>query len=105
GGKLTDVIPNSIIKYWEEAPVKRTPAEWALRWVADFPEVLTILNGVNNIEHVEENMRILSEADPNSLTPREQEIIKNVADEYNKLIQYSCTECRYCIPCPVKIDI
>ncbi len=105
GGKLTDVLPQSIKDYWSEAPVQRTPTEWALRWVADFPEVLTILSGMTAMEQVVENIRILSDAEPNSLTEKEHEIIKNVADEYNKLIPYSCTACRYCMPCPVNINI
>jgi len=105
GGKLTDVLPQSIREFWNQAPVKRTPAEWALRWVADFPEVLTILSGMTDLEQVDENIRILSEADPKSLTEAEQKIIKKVADEYNNLIRYSCTGCKYCMPCPVKIDI
>ena len=105
GGKLTDVLPQSIREFWNQAPVKRTPAEWALRWVADFPEVLTILSGMTDLEQVDENIRILSEADPNNLTEAEQKIIKKVADEYNNLIRYSCTGCKYCMPCPVKIDI
>jgi len=105
GGKLTDILPRSIKEFWDKAPVKRTPAEWALRWVADFPEVLTILSGMASMEQVEENVRILSDAVPNSLTKKEQELIKSVADEYNKLIQYSCTACKYCMPCPSKIEI
>lgn len=105
GGKLTDVLPGSIKDCWAKAPVQRTPAEWALRWVADFPEVLTILSGMTTMEQVDENIRILNDADPNSLTEKEHEVIRSVADEYNKLIPYSCTACRYCMPCPVKIDI
>ena len=105
GGKLTDKLPKSIEAYWNQATIKRTPAEWALRWVADFPEVMTILSGMTTQDQVEENIRIMSEADPNSLTEKEQEIIAQVSAEYNHLIQYSCTACKYCLPCPVKIDI
>lgn len=105
GGKLTDALPPSIQNYWAQAPVQRTPAEWALRWAADFPEVLTVLSGMSAMEHVEENIRILGNAEPNSLTEKEHEIIRNVADEYNKLIPYSCTACKYCMPCPEKINI
>lgn len=105
GGKLTDILPASIEAYWKQAPIQRTPAEWALRWVADFPEVLTILSGMTSPAHVEENIRILSEADPGSLSAEELRIISLVSKEYNKLIPYSCTECKYCLPCPVKIPI
>ena len=105
GGKLTDVLPKSVKEMWDNSPIKRTPAEWALRWVADFPEVLTILSGMSSMDQLNENISVLSETDPKSLTAKELEIIKNVADQYNNLIQYSCTECRYCLPCPVKIEI
>lgn len=105
GGKLTDALPQSIKDIWDQAPVRRTPAEWALRWVADFPEVLTILSGMSTMEQSDENLRILSEADPVSLTETEHKLIQNVADEYHSLIRYSCTGCQYCMPCPVKINI
>jgi predicted aldo/keto reductase-like oxidoreductase len=105
GGKLTDVLPGSVEKFWSEADITRTPAEWALRWVADFPEVLTVLSGMNSMEQLQENMRVMNDAEPNSLTAKEQDIISKVADEYNHLIQYSCTGCRYCMPCPQKIEI
>ncbi len=105
GGRITDVLPESVAQLWDSAPIKRTPAEWALRWVSDFPEVLTILSGMNNQSQLEENLKILSEADANSLTSEEQEIIKSAGEEYNKLTQYSCTACKYCMPCAAKINI
>lgn len=105
GGKLTDILPPSIEAFWKQTPIQRTPAEWALRWVADFPEVLTVLSGMSTPEQVEENLRVMSEADPGSLTEEEHRIISLVSAEYNKLIPYSCTECKYCMPCAVKIPI
>lgn len=105
GGKLTDALPDSIQKYWDEAPVKRSPAEWALRWVADQPEVMTILSGVTTMDQLQENMDILSEAEPNSLGDEELAIIEKVGKKYNELIPYSCTNCKYCMPCPNKVSI
>lgn len=105
GGKLTDILPESVEKYWAEAGIKRAPAEWALRWVADFPEVLTILSGMSTMDQLEENIEILSDALPHSLTEKDHQIINKVSTEYNKLIKYSCTGCRYCMPCPKKIEI
>lgn len=105
GGKLTDILPEPIEQFWKQADKQRTPAEWAFRWVADFPEVTTILSGMNTQAQLDENLRILSDASPHSLTAKEHEIISQVADKYNELIQYSCTGCRYCMPCPQKIEI
>lgn len=105
GGKLTDSIPTQIKAFWEESDTKRPPVEWALRWVADFPEVLTILSGVHNMDQLKENIEILSSAKANTLDKKEKDIIEKVSREYNKLIEYSCTGCKYCLPCQVKLDI
>jgi predicted aldo/keto reductase-like oxidoreductase len=105
GGKLTDVLPGPIQAYWDNIGTDRTPAEWALKWVANFPAVLTILSGMSTFEQVEENIRILSNAEANGLTTEELAVIGKVAQEYNNLIPYSCTACKYCIPCPVKLNI
>lgn len=105
GGRITDALPETVSMLWDSAPIKRTPAEWALRWVADFPEVLTILSGMSNQSQLEENLRVLSQADANSLTAEEKDIITSVGNEYNNLIKYSCTACKYCLPCPAKINI
>ena len=105
GGLLTDRLPAGVQQLWNQADIQRTPAEWALRWVADFPEVLTILNGVSSMEQLTENMDTLSRALPNSLTEQEHHIIQQAADAYNALLPYACTKCRYCMPCPRGVDI
>lgn len=105
GGKLTDALPRTVEALWKQAEIQRTPAEWALRWVANHPEVMTILSGMSAPQQLEENLQILSDAQPDSLTEKELSIIDQVSAEYNKLIQYSCTACKYCMPCPKKIDI
>ena len=68
GGKLTDIIPDSIQAYWDTINSERTPAEWALRWVANFPEVTTILSGMSTMEQVVENVQVLSDAEADSLS-------------------------------------
>ncbi|MCL1982383.1 MAG: aldo/keto reductase, partial [Clostridiales bacterium] len=45
GGYLTDALPKNVAEFWKGAETSRTPADWALSWVAGFPEVLTILSG------------------------------------------------------------
>jgi predicted aldo/keto reductase-like oxidoreductase len=106
GGKLTGRVPDEVQALWDGASVKRTPAEWAFRWVAGFPEVLTILSGMTTMEQVEDNLRILSEAEDGALTEAETDIIDKASEAYNRLIKYGCTSCGYCLSeCPKKIDI
>ena len=104
GGRLTDAFPDSVKELFGTLD-KKTPAEWALRWLANFPEILTILCGVSNMDQTKENIKTLSDATPNSLTEKELAVIKQVADTYHSLIQYDCTTCNYCMPCPERLNI
>lgn len=106
GGKLTNNIPQPILDYMDQFDVKRTPADWGLRWVANHPEVTTILSGMNTFEMVDENIKILSDADAGCLDEKEIALLDKVAVEYRKLIPYQCTSCGYCRrDCPQEIEI
>ena len=58
GGNLAGRVPESVQKIWDGAPVKRSPAEWALRWVWNHPEVTVVLSGMNEEAHIDENLRV-----------------------------------------------
>ena len=97
GGKLTDKIPPAIDAVWAQSEVNRSPADWAFRWVAEQPGVLTILSGMSNASQLEENLKIFNSADFPLLTPEEKRRIEQVARLYNEMIPFSCTECKYCM--------
>ena len=105
GGKFTDILRPSIQACWESLSSGRTPAEWALRWAANLPGVLTILSGMNTFEQVEENIRVLSDADTGMLSGPELAVFDKLSEEYRKLTPYPCTACKYCMPCTAGIDI
>jgi hypothetical protein len=105
GGKLTNLVPPEIHEIWNKASVKRTPAEWALRWIWNHPEVTIVLSGMNEESHIEENLKIASEANPNSLTDTELNLVKRAEQKYRQLMKTACTGCRYCLPCPSGVDI
>ncbi|NIV28766.1 MAG: aldo/keto reductase, partial [Anaerolineae bacterium] len=56
GGQLTKSVPPSVQEIWDGAPVQRTPAEHALQWVWNQPEVSVVLSGMSTIEQVEQNV-------------------------------------------------
>ncbi|NMB01363.1 MAG: aldo/keto reductase [Firmicutes bacterium] len=105
GGRLVKNLPPEIEEVFATAPVKRTPAEWAFRWVADHPEVSLILSGMGTFEEVQENLAIMAEAKPHSLTKKELNIINKAKEIYEERIKVLCTDCRYCLPCPSNVAI
>ena len=105
GGRLTDMIPPTIQKLWDTAAVKRPPAQWAFKWLANMLEVTTMLSGMSSMEQLQANLKTLSDPTLPELTEEEKGLIDRVSDEYNRLIRYSCTGCKYCMPCTVKLDI
>lgn len=105
GGMLTRFVPPAVKEIWDEAPTKRTAAEWALRWVWNHPEVTVVLSGMNEETHIEENLRVADGASPNSLTEAEVRLVKKVEQKYRELMKAGCTGCRYCMPCPEGVDV
>jgi uncharacterized protein len=105
GGKLGSGLPPEVQAIFQEADVKRTPAEWALRWVWNHPGVTVVLSGMNDENHIEENLRIAGEAQPNSLTSKELDLVRRAAQAYTGLMKIGCTGCQYCMPCPAGVDI
>lgn len=104
GGKLAN--PSEEIKsIWNLYEEKRTPAEWALRWVLNHREVSVVLSGMNNIEQVKENIKTVSNAKANSLSEEELKLIDKVTDVYNEKIKVGCTGCEYCLPCEQGVSI
>jgi len=105
GGNLAGPVPEAVQTIWDEAPLKRSPAEWGLRWVWNHPEVTVVLSGMNNEAHIDENLQAADSAFPNSLTAGELALINRVRDTYQQLMEVGCTGCGYCMPCPAGVDI
>ncbi len=105
GGKLAQKIPADVLALWGSAPVKRSPVEWAFRWLYNFPEVAVILSGVSSMAQLEENIRIFAEARPHCMTAEEQNLVRQVINLYASKTKVPCTECGYCLPCPQGVAI
>ena len=106
GGNLSRPdAPPQIQALWNTAETRRTPVEWALRWVWNAPEVTVVLSGMNMDEHIEQNLAIAEQAEAGSLTDAELTLIDQVADKYRELMPVNCTGCQYCMPCPAGVNI
>ena len=105
GGSLAARIPEEVQAVWDKARVKRSVAEWALRFVWNRPEVSTVLSGMSELRQLEENVRIAGEGKPNSLTPEDLALIQEAKAVYQARTRVSCTSCGYCMPCPNGVNI
>ena len=105
GGALAGNVPPAVQAVWAEAPVKRSPAEWALQWVWSHPEVSFLLSGMNTMEQVEQNLEYADRSRPGLLTGEELALVARVRDLYHELSPIPCTSCRYCMPCPQGVAI
>ena len=105
GGNLAGKVPPAVQAVWNEAEIKRSPVEWSLRWIWNHPEVTLVLSGMNQEDHIDENIRIAGEAYPESLSDRELALVERVEQTYRSLMKAGCTGCRYCMPCPAGVDI
>jgi len=78
-------------------------ASFALRWVADHPNVKVVLSGMSTLAQMEDNLRTFEKAW--LLSAQEQAAVTEVSRRLDSRIKISCTGCRYCMPCPAGVDI
>ena len=97
--------PPEIAKLWNGAERRRTPAEWALRWLWNRPEIAVVLSGMNEMAQLRENLKVADQAFPNTLTDAETDLVRCVARKYREIMKIGCTGCDYCKPCPEGVNI
>lgn len=105
GGKLVNNLPKEARALFENYPVKRSPAEWAFRWLWNQAEVTCVLSGMNSTEMVEQNVETASGAFAGELGTDEEEMLRKVVQAINARMKVGCTGCGYCMPCPRNVDI
>ena len=96
GGKLAVTPPKEVQEIWDRAETKRTPAEWALQWVWNQPEVSLALSGMSEMKHVIENVVYAGRSGPGSLNADELALFEEVKEAYERLGFVGCTACQYC---------
>ena len=87
----------------KRADQKASIASWAIRYAASLPDVLTVLSGMSTDEQLADNIQTMTDFQP--LSADEREVLENALEIYRRNVLIPCTGCRYCIDCPVGIDI
>lgn len=102
GGTLA-TLTDDVARIFKNSNPDQSLASWALRYAASLPGVLTVLSGMSAMEHVTDNVQTMSNFKP--LNDQERGVIQAALNAYRKLGAIPCTGCRYCIDCPVGVDI
>jgi len=104
GGKLANA-PDNVQALYDAFPVKRSPVEWAFRWLCNFPQVATVLSGVTDLDMTKDNLAIFDRCTVNCMTNEEMALIDQVREAYLSRTKIGCTGCAYCMPCPNNVNI
>jgi len=85
---------------------KLTPAEIALKYVADYPNIKVILSGMSSIEEMKSNITLFNQELINTLTTEEKQKYIKAKESFFGYNLINCTECDYCKnECPSNIPI
>ncbi len=99
GGKLASP-PEPVAEVFRSADPQRTPADWALQWLWDQPEVSVVLSGMSTFEQVDQNLSSASRSKPGRMTASQLGVINQARTTFENLGVIPCTKCQYCQPCP-----
>ena len=105
GGKLVKNLPPEAKKIFENYSIKRTPAQWAFRWLFNQREVTCVLSGMNSEQMILDNIKTASEAKIGEFSEQDEAMLSSVTDAINSKMKVGCTGCGYCVPCPKDVDI
>ncbi|HPY75683.1 MAG TPA: aldo/keto reductase [Planctomycetota bacterium] len=102
GGALATLKPDATAILRKFQPNTST-ASWAFRFAGSLPNVWVVLSGMTYYEHLEDNIKTMSQFQ--ELTQEEKKALNQalLASRISGIIP--CTTCRYCVPCPIGVDI
>ncbi len=101
GGRLTVGLNQKAKQAFDKTG--KTPAEWGLSWLYAQKEISCVLSGMSTLDMLDENIRIASKE--HRFGEKENELIFHVRDLIQGEKRIDCTGCRYCMPCPMGVDI
>ncbi len=105
GGRLAGEPPVEVRQLWDSVPVRRAPADWALQWLWNQPEVSLVLSGMSAMGQVDQNVASANRAAVGSLSPADLALVERVRSAFESLFPIPCTKCNYCQPCPKGVAI
>lgn len=102
GGSLAK-LPDDLKEILNPFERNLSPAGWALSWVASVDNVKVILSGMTAMDQLDDNLNTFNNF--KALSDDEMKALDKVAEGINARAMNGCTGCRYCMPCPMGINI
>jgi len=102
GGRLAG-MPAAVTALLKAEEPDLSIASWAFRFCGSFPGVLTVLSGMNCMEHLQDNLNTFT--DLSRLDEAQMALLDRAAVMLQDFPLVNCTGCSYCMPCPWGIDI
>lgn len=102
GGRLASLNNNLVGRLKQRRP-DDSVASWAFRYAGTPEGVLTVLSGMTYMEHLEDNLHTYSPLDP--ISAEEDQLLQDVAKITLTYPTVPCTDCKYCMPCPIGLNI
>ncbi len=102
GGTLADLgeEANAILK---AAHPDWSIASWALRYAASLPNVMMVLSGMSNMDQMADNLNTFDSFAP--LSDADRAVLAEALAAFRRRTFVPCTGCKYCVDCPMGIDI
>ena len=102
GGRLA-VLPERAAEIFASLS-DRSPASYAIRYAASYPEVFMVLSGMGSMEMMNDNISTMQDFRP--LTEAELAATDKVRAIIREVSQIGCTKCNYCAEvCPKKLKV
>ncbi len=105
GGMLANDVPKAVEAAFEGWKSEVSNAEKAFMWLYNQPEVTIVLSGSSSLEQLEDSLRIFENAKCNILSEKEEALYDRARAVWESFVNIECTGCKYCMPCPVGVDI
>ena len=103
GGLLAEP-PANVARVFAEAEPAQSPAAWGLQFVANQPNIITVLSGMNSLEQMDDNIAALK--DFKGFGPEQSAVIDAALAAFDEFDLVPCTGCNYCAKvCPQNVGI
>lgn len=104
-GGLLAQVPTGVEAIMKAAAPNMSAVAWSFKWLAHQPEVKVILSGMSSETQLMENIAIGDTLEIGGMDEVAFNVVAQVKAAFDERVKVRCTQCNYCIPCPVGVDI